>query len=148
MDYHKIAAEVSEKILSYNQDTNGWKTVKSTKDIVVSCKPSNEYSGNIYRGEGIMEGTPDTIIPFMYLPQYRTKWDKALQDYSLMEQIDEDTSICHIITYSYGMGIISSREFIDLLHVKRYEGGVVTTNSVSVEYEKNTLYSTKHIRGQ
>lgn len=28
MDYKKIADEVSEKILSYNQDTSGWRVIK------------------------------------------------------------------------------------------------------------------------
>ncbi|XP_053556383.1 stAR-related lipid transfer protein 6 [Bombina bombina] len=147
MDYFKIAADVSEKILSYNQDTTGWKLVKSSKNVVVSWKPSNEYPGNIYRGEGVMEGTPEKIIPFMYLPEYRSKWDKALQHYSLLERIDEDTAICHIVTHSYGMGIISSREFIDLIHIRKFDGGVITTNSVSVEYEKFPVSTSSHVRG-
>ncbi|XP_075442688.1 stAR-related lipid transfer protein 6 isoform X3 [Ascaphus truei] len=146
MDYQKIAADVSQKILLYSQDTTGWKLTKSTKNVVVSWKPSNEYAGNIYRGEGVIEETPDKIIQFMYLPEYRSKWDKALQSYSLIEHIDEDTAICHTVTHSYGMGLISSREFVDLIHIKKYEGGVVTTNSVSVEYA-NCPVSTSHVRG-
>ncbi|XP_075442680.1 stAR-related lipid transfer protein 6 isoform X2 [Ascaphus truei] len=169
MDYQKIAADVSQKILLYSQDTTGWKLTKSTKNVVVSWKPSNEYAGNIadtfvehhfglaesyggpfsyllrYRGEGVIEETPDKIIQFMYLPEYRSKWDKALQSYSLIEHIDEDTAICHTVTHSYGMGLISSREFVDLIHIKKYEGGVVTTN-FSVEYA-NCPVSTSHVRG-
>ncbi|MEE6457859.1 hypothetical protein FKM82_000075 [Ascaphus truei] len=145
MDYQKIAADVSQKILLYSQDTTGWKLTKSTKNVVVSWKASNEYAGNIYRGEGVIEETPDKIIQFMYLPEYRSKWDKALQSYSLIEHIDEDTAICHTVTHSYGMGLISSREFVDLIHIKKYEGGVVTTN-FSVEYA-NCPVSTSHVRG-
>ncbi|XP_041435130.1 stAR-related lipid transfer protein 6 [Xenopus laevis] len=47
MDYQKIAADVAQKILLYSQDTTGWKVSKSSKNIVVSWKPSKEYSGNI-----------------------------------------------------------------------------------------------------
>ncbi|KAM9214221.1 stAR-related lipid transfer protein 6 [Leptosomus discolor] len=134
MDYKKIVDEVSEKILSYSQDTSGWRVVKVSKNVTVSSKPSKEYAGNIYRGEGIIKEVPSKIIPFMYLPEYRNKWDKALQSYKLLERIDQDTGIYHSVTHSYGMGLISSRDFVDLLHVKPYPGDILTTNSVSVEY--------------
>ncbi|XP_029859571.1 stAR-related lipid transfer protein 6 isoform X1 [Aquila chrysaetos chrysaetos] len=134
MDYKKIADEVSEKILSYSQDTSGWRVIKISKNVTVSSKPSKEYAGNIYRGEGIIKEVPSKIIPFMYLPEYRNKWDKALQSYKLLERIDQDTGIYHSVTHSYGMGLISSRDFVDLLHVKPYPGDILTTNSVSVEY--------------
>ncbi|KAM9331230.1 stAR-related lipid transfer protein 6 [Gastrophryne carolinensis] len=146
MDYPLIADDVAQKILLYHQDTSGWKVAKSTKNITVSWKPSNEYSGNIYRGEGIIEEQPEKVIPFMYLPEYRSKWDKALKSYSILERIDQDTAICHTLTHSYGMGLISSREFVDLVHVRRYDGGVVTTNSMSVNYEKCPV-TPSHVRG-
>ncbi|XP_069819255.1 stAR-related lipid transfer protein 6 [Dendropsophus ebraccatus] len=146
MDYKKMADDVSQKILSYSQDTSGWKVIKSTKNVTVSWKPSKEYSGNLYRGEGIIEEIPEKVIPFMYLAKYRSKWDSALKSYSILEDIDEDTVICHCISHSYGMGIISSREFVDLVHIRRYDGGVVTTNSISVEYDKCPRTSS-HVRG-
>ncbi|KAG8599168.1 hypothetical protein GDO81_002912 [Engystomops pustulosus] len=65
MDYKKIADDVAQKILSYSQDTSGWKVAKSTKDITVSWKPSNEYPGNIYRGEGILLEIPEKVIPYV-----------------------------------------------------------------------------------
>ncbi|XP_035165906.1 stAR-related lipid transfer protein 6 isoform X2 [Oxyura jamaicensis] len=89
MDYKKITDEISEKILSYSQDTSGWRVIKVSKNVTVSSKPSKEYAGNIYRGEGIIEEVPSKIIPFMYLPEYRNKWDKALKSYSLLESIDQ-----------------------------------------------------------
>ncbi|XP_058880365.1 stAR-related lipid transfer protein 6-like [Acipenser ruthenus] len=81
-----------------------------------------------YRGEGIIEDTPEKIIPFMYLPEYRNKWDTAVKSYTFLERIGQDTVISHTITHSYGLGLISSRDFVDLINVKRYEGGIVTTN--------------------
>ncbi|XP_050572339.1 stAR-related lipid transfer protein 6 isoform X2 [Cygnus atratus] len=89
MDYKKITDEISEKILSYSQDSSGWRVIKVSKNVTVSSKPSKEYAGNIYRGEGIIEEVPSKIIPFMYLPEYRNKWDKALKSYSLLESVDQ-----------------------------------------------------------
>ncbi|CAH2296654.1 stAR-related lipid transfer 6 [Pelobates cultripes] len=146
MDYEKIADEVSKKIYSYSQDTTGWKKLKTSRDVLVSWKSSNDYLGSIYRGEGIVEETPERIIPFLYLPEYRSKWDKALESYSIVEQVNKDTFISQSLTHSYGMGLISPREFIDLIHVKRYDGGVITTNSISVECAKCPP-STSYVRG-
>ncbi|XP_010001071.1 PREDICTED: stAR-related lipid transfer protein 6 [Chaetura pelagica] len=134
MDYKRMAEEVSGKIFSYSQDTSGWRVIKVSKNVTVSSKPSKEYAGNIYRGEGIIQEVPSKIIPFMYLPEHRRKWDKALQSYKLLERIDQDTGIYHSVTHSYGMGLVSARDFVDLLHVKPYPGDVLTTNSVSVEH--------------
>ncbi|XP_066567062.1 stAR-related lipid transfer protein 6 [Amia ocellicauda] len=146
MDFLKVADDIVQKLWSYNQDESGWTLAKNSKDVVVSWKPSSEYGGNMYRGEGIIEDTPENIIPFMYLPEHRMHWDKALKSYTLLERIDEDTAICHTVTHSYGMGLISSRDFVDLVRVKRYEGGIVTTNSMSVDYPECPP-SPSHIRG-
>ncbi|XP_064295332.1 stAR-related lipid transfer protein 6 isoform X2 [Phalacrocorax carbo] len=105
MDYKKITDEVSEKILSYSQDTSGWRVIKVSKNVTISSKPSKEYAGNIYRGEGIIKEVPSKIIPFMYLPEYRNKWDKALQSYKLLERIDQDTGIYHSVTHSYAVSV-------------------------------------------
>ncbi|XP_006626710.1 stAR-related lipid transfer protein 6 isoform X3 [Lepisosteus oculatus] len=146
MDYHQSAEELAQKIWSYNQDVSGWTVAKNSRNVTVSWKPSGEYRGKLYRAEGIVEDTPDNIIPFMYLPEYRIRWDKALKSYTLLERIDENTAICHTVTHSYGMGLISSRDFVDLIRVKRYEEGIITTNSVSVDYAQCPP-SPAHIRG-
>ncbi|MBN3314903.1 STAR6 protein, partial [Atractosteus spatula] len=146
MGYHQSAEELAQKIWSYNQDVSGWTVAKNSRNVTVSWKPSSEYRGKLYRAEGIVEDTPDNIIPFMYLPEYRILWDKALKSYTLLERIDENTAICHTVTHSYGMGLISSRDFVDLISVKRYEEGIITTNSVSVDYAQCPP-SPAHIRG-
>ncbi|KAG7481556.1 hypothetical protein MATL_G00067930 [Megalops atlanticus] len=142
-----IAENVARKVWSYNEDVSGWTLAKNSNGITVSWKPSGEYGGNLYRGEGIIEDTPENIIPFMYLPENRLKWDKALKSYSILEWIDEDTAICHTITHSYGMGLISSRDFVDIVRIKRYDGGIVTTNSISVDYPQCPP-SSAHVRGR
>ncbi len=36
-------------------------------------------------------------------------------------------------THSAAMGLISSRDFVDLIMIKRYDDGIVTTNSKSIQ---------------
>ncbi|KAM6230506.1 LOW QUALITY PROTEIN: stAR-related lipid transfer protein 6 [Porphyrio hochstetteri] len=88
MDYRKIVEEVSEKLLSYSQDTSGWRVLNVSQNVTVSSKPSKEHAGKISRGEGIIEEIPRKMIPFKYLPDYRSTWDRALS-YKLLERIDK-----------------------------------------------------------
>ncbi|XP_039177848.1 stAR-related lipid transfer protein 6 [Crotalus tigris] len=134
MDYMKNAEDVSAKVFFYLHDTEGWKVVKSTKHMDVLAKPSTEFPGVLYRTEVSLEIPSDKLFPFVYLPEYRSKWDKTLQSYKLVETIDQDTFIYRSITHSYGFGMVSPRDFVYLLHVKTYDGNLMTTNSISVAY--------------
>ncbi|KAJ7335227.1 hypothetical protein JRQ81_013168 [Phrynocephalus forsythii] len=90
MDYKKTADEVCKKVLSYVQeDTAGWKVIKRTKHISVVAKPSEDFCGTLYRAEAQIEVPAENLFPFIYLPEYREKWDKAVQSYKLVETIDQ-----------------------------------------------------------
>nr|XP_020634282.1 stAR-related lipid transfer protein 5-like isoform X5 [Pogona vitticeps] len=90
VDYKETADEVCEKVLSYiREDTSGWKVVKRTKHISVLAKPSGDFCGTLYRAEARIEVPAEKLFPFMYLPEYREKWDKAVQSYRLVETIDQ-----------------------------------------------------------
>ncbi|XP_070790667.1 stAR-related lipid transfer protein 6 [Pituophis catenifer annectens] len=146
MDYKKTAEEVSAKVLFYLQDTEGWKVVKSTKHMDVLAKPSTEFPGLLYRTEVSLEIPPHKLFPFVYQPEYRSKWDKSLQSYQIVEIIDQDTFIYRSITHSYGFGMVSQRDFVYMLHVKTYDGNLMTTNSISVVHP-DLLPTPAYIRG-
>ncbi|XP_060546217.1 stAR-related lipid transfer protein 6 isoform X3 [Pantherophis guttatus] len=79
-------------------------------------------------------------------PEYRSKWDKSLQSYQIVEIIDQDTFIYRSITHSYGFGMVSQRDFVYMLHVKTYDGNLMTTNSISVVHP-DLLPTPAYIRG-
>nr|XP_020849991.1 stAR-related lipid transfer protein 6 isoform X2 [Phascolarctos cinereus]XP_020849998.1 stAR-related lipid transfer protein 6 isoform X2 [Phascolarctos cinereus] len=116
------------------------------KKITVSWKPSRNYDGHLYRAEGIIPETPAKLIQFMYLPEHRSKWDRSLHTYRMLHRIDSDTFILHTITNSFAMGSIAPRDFVDLVHIKYYEGEKVIVSSVSVEYPQCPPTSS-YIRG-
>ncbi|XP_058024088.1 stAR-related lipid transfer protein 6 [Ahaetulla prasina] len=146
MDYKEKAEEVSAKVLFYLHDTEGWKVVKSTKQMDVLAKPSTEFPGLLYRAEALLEVPPHELFPFVYQPEYRSKWDKSLQSYKIVERIDQDTFIYRSITHSYGFGMVSPRDFVYLLHVKTYDENLMTTNSISVVHP-DFLPTPAYIRG-
>ncbi|XP_016080586.1 PREDICTED: stAR-related lipid transfer protein 6 [Miniopterus natalensis] len=134
MDYKGIAQQAAQDILGYNQDTSGWKVVKSSKKITVYSKPSKKFHGNLYRVEGIIQESTSKLSDFLYKPEIRITWDKSLKVYNMIHKIDSETCICHAITQSFAMGSISPRDFIDVVYFKRYEGNVNVISSKSVDF--------------
>ncbi|XP_055478785.1 stAR-related lipid transfer protein 6 isoform X1 [Psammomys obesus] len=132
MDYKTIAQRTAEELLAYSQDISGWQVVKISKKVTVSSKTSRLFLGNLYRIEGIIPESTAKLSDFLYQPENRVTWDKSLKRYNVIHKIDSDTFVCHTITHSFAMGSISSRDFIDLVYIKHYEGNmdIICTSSV------------------
>lgn len=88
MDYKALAQQTAQDILSYSQDTSGWKVVKTSKKITVSSKPSKKFHGNLYRVEGIIPESTCKLSDFLYKPENRITWDKSLKVYNMVQKID------------------------------------------------------------
>ncbi|XP_074196059.1 stAR-related lipid transfer protein 6 [Rhinolophus sinicus] len=146
MDYKALAQQTAQEILGYNQDTSGWKVVKISKKVTVSSKPSKKFHGNLYRVEGVIPEPTCKLSDFLYKPENRVTWDKALKMYNMVHKVDLDTFICHTITQSFAMGSISPRDFIDLVYFKRYEGNLNVISSKSVDFPAFPP-SSNYIRG-
>ncbi|XP_041595841.1 stAR-related lipid transfer protein 6 isoform X5 [Vulpes lagopus] len=157
MDYKALAQETALEILGYNQDTTGWKVVKTSviisgflfpfeKKITVSSKASKKFHGNLYRVEGVIPESTTNLSDFLYKPENRVTWDKALKVYNMVHRIDSDTCICHTITQSFAMGSISPRDFVDLVYFKRCEGNMDIISSNSVDFPAYPP-SSNYVRG-
>ncbi|KAG8504567.1 StAR-related lipid transfer protein 6, partial [Galemys pyrenaicus] len=146
MDYKAIAQQTVQELIGYNQDTSGWKLVKTAKKIHVFSKPSKKFLGNLYRVEGIIPESTSKLSDFLYKPENRVTWDKSLKLYNMVHKIDLDTFICHTITQSFAMGSISPRDFIDLVYIKHCEGNVDIISSRSVDFSAYPP-SPNYIRG-
>ncbi|CAJ0953466.1 unnamed protein product, partial [Ranitomeya imitator] len=46
----------------------------------------------------------------------------------------QEVTICRTVTPSAAMGIISPRDFVDVVMIKRYEDGTITSNATNVEH--------------
>ncbi|XP_006143504.1 stAR-related lipid transfer protein 6 isoform X2 [Tupaia chinensis] len=114
--------------------------------ITVSSKPSRKFHGNLYRVEGIIPETSAKLSDFLYQPGTRASWDKSLKGYNVVHRIDSDTFISHTVTQSFAMGSISPRDFIDLVHIQRYEGNMNIISSKSVNFPEYPP-SPNYIRG-
>ncbi|XP_063045026.1 stAR-related lipid transfer protein 5 [Engraulis encrasicolus] len=136
MEYQQTANTVADHLLSYSKDQSGWKVCKKSGDTVVYWRPSSEFPGNVYKGEGVINACPEKVWECLK-PEpngIRVKWDSNVKKFELLEQITEDISVCRTITPSAAMGIISPRDFVDVILVKQYEDGTITSNATHIAH--------------
>ncbi|XP_059749778.1 stAR-related lipid transfer protein 6 [Balaenoptera ricei] len=88
LDYKALAQQTAQEILGYDQDTAGWKVVKTSKKISVYSKASKKFHGNLYRVEGIIPESTSKLSDFLQKPENRVTWDKSFKVYKMVQKID------------------------------------------------------------
>lgn len=95
-----------------------------------------EFPGNLYRGEGIVNGTLeqvwDCIKPLA--GTLRDKWDENVAGFEIIESITDTLCVSRTTTPSAAMKLISPRDFVDLVLVRKYEDGTISSNATNVEH--------------
>ncbi|XP_006628690.3 stAR-related lipid transfer protein 5 [Lepisosteus oculatus] len=136
MDYKHIASTVADNLLNCSKDQTGWKVCKKTNEVTVHWRPSTEFPGNLYKGVGAVNGSPEKVWGCLEpVPDgLRVKWDNNVKRFELIEKIDDNVSVCRTVTPSAAMGLISPRDFVDVVLVKQYEDGTITSNATNVEH--------------
>ncbi|KAM4676863.1 stAR-related lipid transfer protein 5 isoform 2-T2 [Discoglossus pictus] len=136
MEYTELARTAADKLLSYSKDQSGWKLCKRTNEVAVYWRPSTEFPGNLYKGEGIVAAKPEHVWECLKpVPGgLRVKWDTNLEDFQLVEAVTDDISVFRTITPSAAMNLISPRDFVDVVLIKHYEDGSITSNATNVEH--------------
>uniref|UniRef100_U3JTL5 StAR related lipid transfer domain containing 5 n=1 Tax=Ficedula albicollis TaxID=59894 RepID=U3JTL5_FICAL len=105
-------------------------------EVAVSWRPSTEFAGNLYKGEGILPASPHKVWECIkpVAGGLRTKWDQNVKDFEVIEAITDTVSICRTTTPSACMRIISPREFVDVVVMKQYEDGTMLSAATNVEH--------------
>ncbi|XP_007523287.1 stAR-related lipid transfer protein 5 isoform X2 [Erinaceus europaeus] len=132
----QVSAEVAEKMLQYRRDASGWKTCREDNGVCVSWRPSVEFPGKLYRGEGIVkapwEKVWDCLKPLA--GSLREKWDENVTSFEIVESITDTLSVSRTATPSAAMKLISPRDFVDLVLVRAYEDGSISSNATHTEH--------------
>ncbi|XP_022333397.2 stAR-related lipid transfer protein 5-like isoform X2 [Crassostrea virginica] len=135
MDFRKIAEEVADRLQRYYKQTDGWTTSKKSKNFEISYRQSEEFSGHLYKGEAIFNCSPRTVFDYVEpLPDGpRAKWDTNMKKIEILKWIEKpDLRINRACTASAMLGLISPRDFVDLILVRETDE-CLSTNACSVE---------------
>ncbi|ESP05526.1 hypothetical protein LOTGIDRAFT_102899 [Lottia gigantea] len=147
MDFREIAEKTADILKGYLKDDSGWEVAKKTKDILIEYKPSKEFGGHLYRGTS--EYSCPVEIVFQYVDPLpgdapRLKWDKGIKKIEILKTISDDVRINRVCTDSACMGMISPRDFVDVILNKKTEDGMST--NVSIDYAECPV-DKKYVRG-
>ncbi|KAM3663339.1 stAR-related lipid transfer protein 5 [Ammospiza maritima maritima] len=136
MDCAGRAEQAAEQLRLYRRDPDGWRGCRSTGEVAVSWRPSAEFAGNLYKGEGVLPASPQNVWECIkpVAGGLRTKWDQNVKDFEVIEAISDTVSICRTTTPSACMRIISPREFVDVVVMKQYEDGTMLSAATNVEH--------------
>ncbi|NP_001089765.1 StAR related lipid transfer domain containing 5 S homeolog [Xenopus laevis] len=136
MEHAELARSAADKLLSYTTDESGWKLCKRTREVAVYWRPSAEFTGNLYKGEGIVSAKLEDVWECLK-PEpggLRVKWDNNVDKFHLIDAIADDITVCQTVTPSAAMGIIAPRDFVDVVLIKRYEDGSISSNATNVDH--------------
>ncbi|XP_037689139.1 stAR-related lipid transfer protein 5 isoform X1 [Choloepus didactylus] len=132
----RMSEAIAEKVLQYRRDAAGWKICREGNGVSVSWRPSVEFPGNLYRGEGIVWGAPEKVWDCIkpVAGGLREKWDENVTGFEIIESITDTLSVSRTTTPAAAMKLISPRDFVDLVLVKKYEDGAFSSNASNVEH--------------
>uniref|UniRef100_A0A2K5UV30 StAR related lipid transfer domain containing 5 n=2 Tax=Macaca TaxID=9539 RepID=A0A2K5UV30_MACFA len=97
---------------------------------------AGRFAGKAYRGEGIVYGTPEEVWDCVKpaVGGLRVKWDENVTGFEIIQSITDTLCVSRTSTPSAAMKLISPRDFVDLVLVKRYEDGTISSNATHVEH--------------
>ncbi|XP_027624864.1 stAR-related lipid transfer protein 5 isoform X5 [Tupaia chinensis] len=132
----QMSEEVAEKMLQYRRDSSSWKICREGNGVSVSWRPSVEFPGNLYRGEGVVLGTPEEVWECVkpVAGGLRVKWDENVNGFEVIQSITDTLCVSRTSTPSAAMKLISPRDFVDLVLIRKYEDGTISSNATHVEH--------------
>uniref|UniRef100_A0A8D0DJ56 StAR related lipid transfer domain containing 5 n=1 Tax=Salvator merianae TaxID=96440 RepID=A0A8D0DJ56_SALMN len=136
MNYQEAADWAAERMNSYRTDPGGWRSCKRTNEVSISWRPSTEFHGNLYKAEGVIPAKPEDVFKCLK-PEtggLRQKWDQNVDEVVVVETINDNVCIVRSVTPSALMKIISPREFVDVVKIKKDEDGTIASMATNVEH--------------
>lgn len=146
--YREQADKVAETLQEYCNNTEGWEECKeSTKRYKIFYQKSKEFNGYLYKGEALYNAKPKAVFDYVEpLPDgHRAKWDKNMKKIEIVKQIEKDLRVNRACTNSACMGLISPRDFVDLIVIKETDE-YISTNAISIEHA-DCPQDDGHVRG-
>lgn len=118
-----------------NAPKGSWTIVKESPQVTVWQKAASDWGGMIYKSVGFVDADPETV--FRYVDPFpggeRQKWEPTVKERSLVERVDETTVILRSVTHSAVLGLISSRDFVDII-IKGQDDESFYTRGVGVDH--------------
>ncbi|KAF7250190.1 StAR-related lipid transfer protein 4, partial [Varanus komodoensis] len=94
-DVVSLATKLKNTVVQYyNTDDGEWRIAKKTKDATVWRKPSEEFSGYLYKTQGIVEDVANRIVDHIRPGPYRLHWDSLMTSMDIVNEFEEIIILC------------------------------------------------------
>jgi len=117
-DYKAIGQSFLGKVIDY-EARDDWKLYKTSKDVNVYTKPSPDFNGTLHKTVYDIDASPEKCLDLVLDLEKHAKFDSAIKEMSLIERINEDVIVMRSTSPSMMAGLISPRDFIDIMGVDR-----------------------------
>ncbi|MCI4387010.1 hypothetical protein PGIGA_G00069370 [Pangasianodon gigas] len=135
-DVTELRTRLENTLISYhNLEEKEWKVAKKSKDVTVWRKPSAEFSGFLYKVEGLVMEKPCRIVDYIRPGPYRLQWDSLMTTMDIVQTLDKACCVMRYTTAGQLWNIIAPREFMDFSYTTAYQSGLLSCG-VSVEGEQ------------
>lgn len=129
-----LATRLQNTLLRYHSIADSeWRIARKTKDAVVWRKPSEEFSGYLYKAQGVVEDITNRIVDHIRPGPYRLDWDSLMTTMDIVETFEENCCVMRYTTAGQLWNIIAPREFVDFSYTTSYEDGLLSCG-VSLNY--------------
>lgn len=126
-DVTSVATKLNNTLIQYyNIEDCEWRIAKKTKDTTVWRKPSEEFSGYLYKTQGIVEDAANRIIDHIRPGPYRLHWDSLMTTMDIIDEFEENCCVMRYTTAGQLWNIIAPREFVDFSYTTDYEEGLLS----------------------
>ncbi|XP_074993997.1 stAR-related lipid transfer protein 4 isoform X3 [Calonectris borealis] len=129
-----LARKLRNTLIQYHSTRDSeWRVAKKTKDATVWRKPSEEFSGYLYKAQGVVEDVTNRIVDHIRPGPYRLDWDSLMTTMDIMETFEENCCVMRYTTAGQLWNIIAPREFVDFSYTTSYKDGLLTCG-ISLDY--------------
>merc|ERR1711916_57450 len=135
----------------YEENENGWKFVKSDKGSKVYKRSQKEFSQGLFLIESEFDLSYKDVFFFLFDKEKRMLWDQGveLQEVIQTEMETEERGIYLVRTKMkpHAGGIISAREYIDVVSYSKYDDSYLNYGATAVEIGKPIKCPKGFVRG-
>ncbi|CAM2114320.1 unnamed protein product [Caretta caretta] len=133
-DAASLATKLKNTLIQYHSIEDGeWRIAKKMKDATVWRKPSEEFSGYLYKAQGVIEDITNRVVDHIRPGPSRLDWDNLMTTMDIVEKFEENCCVMRYTTAGQLWNIISPREFVDFSYTTQYEEGLLTCG-ISLDY--------------
>jgi len=107
----------------------------SRKDVTIWRKPSEEFNGYLFKAQGVIDDSVNSVIDHIRPGPCRLDWDSLMTSMDILEHFEENCCVMRYTTAGQLWNIISPREFVDFSYTVGYEEGLLSCGN-----DLKTLY--------